>query len=183
VSAQPSPPAASLWGQLPAAHRRWIVFKAVIGTAAINLLLNGVVDWLGVRGLDDVSVWGGPADETSFFWSMILTFFLLPLITCLLVTTTIRRDVRLGSLEPLGKLREAHRWLSALPATRLRRGIAFGAIALVLFVPPLALALLAAGVTELTREQYVAWHVTLAVALGAVVTPAIALCAMAEPSE
>jgi hypothetical protein len=183
VNEVPNLPVTSVWGQLPTSHRRWIVFKAVIAGVVINLILNGIIDSLGVSGLDQVQVWGGPMDETSFFWSAILTLFLLPLITCALVTTAIWRDVRLGSLESLGQLRKAHRWLAALPATRLRRGIAFGALAVVVFAPPLALTLLLADVSELTRQQYVAWHTALAVALGALVTPVIALYAMVDPSE
>ncbi len=174
---------ASVWRHLPPANRRWIVVNAVIAAAAINLILNGAIDWLGVRGLDEVSVWGGPVDETSFFWSTILTLFLLPLVTCALVTTAIRRDVRSGALEVLAELRATHRWLAALPATRLRRGIAFGAIAVATLTPLLTLALLAANVSELTRGQYVVSHAVLAAVLGVLVTPVIALYAMAEPAE
>jgi hypothetical protein len=174
---------ASVWRHLPPANRRWIVVNAVIAAAAINLILNGAIDWLGVRGLDEVSVWGGPADETNFLWSTILTLFLLPLVTCALVTTAIRRDVRQGTLESLERLRTVHRWLGALPATRLRRGIAFGALAVVAVTPPLVAALLLADVSELTRQQYVVSHTALAVLLGALVTPTIALYAMAEPAE
>lgn len=106
---------------------------------------------------------------------------LLPLITCVLTTTAVWRDVRLGSLDSLSRLRPAHRWLTALPASRLRRGLAFGGLAVSVLGPPLILALLVSSFPELTRGQFVAWQTTFAVFLGALVTPVIALYAMADP--
>lgn len=168
---------------MPASHRRWIVVKAILVTAAVNAVLNAAIASSSVSGQDGVPVWGVPLGDPSVFGNAIGTLFLLPLITCLLVTTAIRRDVRIGSLEPLGRLRSVHRWLAALPPARLRRGIALGALAVAALAPLLALALAVAGPTELTSEQFVVWQTAFAVALGALVTPAIALYAMADPSE
>jgi hypothetical protein len=172
---------ASVWRQLPGSHRRWIVVKAVVATAVTNLIVNAVLASLGVEGRDAVPIWGVPLGEPSVFGSAIGTFFFLPLITCLLVTAAIRRDVRTGSLESLEGFRSAHRWLAALPAGRLKRGIAFGAISVVLLAPLLALALFVADPAELSERQFVAWQTTFAVALGVIATPTIALYAMAEP--
>ncbi|HEX8688980.1 MAG TPA: hypothetical protein VF729_01925 [Solirubrobacterales bacterium] len=181
MSDPPSPSNALVWGQLPASNRRWIVVKAIGVTAAINLVLNAILASLGVEGRGAVPIWGVPLGEPSVFGSAIGTLFFLPLITCLLVTAAIRRDVRVGSLESLAGLRSAHRWLAALPAARLKRGIAFGAISVVLLAPLLALALFVADPAELSEGQFVACQTALAVALGAIATPAIALYAMAEP--
>lgn len=126
-------------------------------------------------------LWGAPLIETSTFWNMVGTLFPLPLITCVLTTTAVRRDLRLGSLVPLGGLRSAHPWLAALPPTRLRRGLVCGALAVVPLAPPLTLALVISDFPELTNGQFVACQVAFAVLLGALVTPPIALCAMADP--
>jgi hypothetical protein len=172
-----------MWGQLPAPHRRWVVGKALLATAAINVGVNATIAWLSVRGQETVQLWGVPLMETSIFWNVVGTLFLLPAITCVLTTTAVRRDVRLGSLASLDWLRSAHRWLGALPAARLSRGIVFGAVAVVALAPPLTLVLAASGSPELTRGEFVAWQTAFAVALGAVVTPVIALYAMADPPD
>lgn len=172
-----------MWGQLPAPHRRWVVVKALLATAAINVVVNATIAWLSVRGQEAVPFWGVPLVETSIFWDVVGTLFLLPAITCVLTTTAVRRDVRLGSLASLDRLRSAHPWLAALPSARLSRGVVFGAVAVVALAPPLTLALAASGFPELTRGEFVAWQIAFAVALGMLVTPLIALYAMADPPD
>lgn len=170
-----------MWRELPAPHRRWIVTRALLATAAINALVNAAIAWLGVRGQETVPLWGVPIAETSTFWNVIGTLFLLPLITCLLTTAAVRRDVRLGSLDSLSRLRQAHRWLAALPSSSLRRGVVFGGLAVVVLGPPLILVLLVSGFPELTSGEFIVCQTAFAVCLGALVTPAIALYAMADP--
>lgn len=172
---------ARAWRELPGPHRRWIVTRALVATAAINAIVNAALAWLGVRGQETVPLWGVPLAETSTFWNLVGTLFLLPLITCVLTTTAVRRDMRLGSLASLNRLRSAHRWLAVLPPARLRRGLAFGSIVVAALAPPLTLALVAAGFPELSREQFIACQTVFAVVLGALVTPVISLYAMADP--
>ncbi len=171
------------WRELPRPHRHWIVTRALLATAAINAIVNAGIAWLGVRGQETVPLWGIPLIETSTFWNLSGTLFLLPLITCVLTTTAVRRDVRLGSLASLSGLRFVHRWLAVLPPARSRRGLAFGAIVVTALAPPLTLAFVASGFPELSREQFIACQTVFAVILGALVTPFIALYAMADPPE
>ncbi len=171
-----------MWGQLPGAHRRWIVVRAIFVTAAINVVVNAAFAWLSVQGQDGVPLWGAPLAETTMFGNVVGTLFLLPLVTCVLVTPAVRRDVRLGSLTSLSWLRSSYRWLTALPPAPLRRGVAFGAITLAALAPPLTLVLVASGFPELTGGQFVACQAAFTAVLGAVVTPVIALYAMADPS-
>jgi hypothetical protein len=157
------------------------VLRAVVATAAVNLVLNIVSAWLAVRGQDGVRVWGAPIAETSVFWNLVGTLFLLPLITCALVTTAVRHDIRSGSLKSLSALRASHPLLSALPTGRLRRGLALGAIA-VAAVTPLLIAIIAlADATELTQAEFLDVQAAFAVVLGALLTPVIALYAMIDP--
>ena len=172
---------AGAWRELQGPHRRWIVTRALVATAAINAIVNAAIAWLSVQGQEAVPLWGVPLVETSTFWNVIGTLFLLPLITCVLTTTAVRRDVRLGSLASLDRLRSSHRWLAALPPGRLRRGLAFGALTVAALALPLTLALVVSGFPELSKEQFVVWQTAFAVALGALVTPLIALSAMADP--
>jgi hypothetical protein len=170
-----------IWGQLPEAHRRWIVTRAIVATAVFNVIINVVTAWLGVQGQEEVPSWGAPLVETSIFWNLLGTLFLLPLITCALVTTAVRYDVTTGSLTSLNRLRSTFDWLAALPAKRLRRGLTLGVIAVTVLAPALILALAALGFPELTQSQFVLCQTAFAVTLGGLVTPIIALFAMADP--
>jgi hypothetical protein len=170
-----------IWRELPAENRHWLLTRALAATAAINVAVNAAIAWLSVADQGSVPMWGMPLVETSIFWNVIGTLFLLPSITCVLTTTAIRRDIRLGALPPLSSLRSTHRWLAALPLPRWRRGALVGAMTVALLAPPLILVLLAAGVSDLGEGQFVLCQTAFAVLLGIVVTPPIALSAMADP--
>lgn len=172
---------ASVWGELPPANRQWLLTRALAATVVINVVVNAAIAWLSVAGQGSVSMWGAPLVETSIFWNVVGTLFLLPLITCVLTTTAIRADIRSGSLPPLTELRSAHRWLASLPFPRWRRGAVVGALAVVMLAPPLILVLVAADFGDLDAGQFVLCQTVFAVLLGVVVTPPIALCAMADP--
>lgn len=172
---------ASVWGELPPANRHWLLTRALAATAAINVVVNAAIAWLSVAGQGSVPMWGAPLVETSIFWDVVGTLFLLPLITCVLTTTAIRADIRSGSLPPLTELRSAHRWLASLPLPRWRRGAVVGALAVIALAPPLVLVLVASGLSDLDEGQFVLCQTGFAVLLGVMVTPPIALCAMADP--
>jgi hypothetical protein len=174
-------PGTSLWRELPAANQRWLITRALVATVAINTVVNAAIAWLSVAGQGSVSMWGAPLVETSIFWNVVGTLFLLPLITCVLTTTAIRADIRSGSLSPLSELRATHGWLAALPSSRWRRGAAIGALTVVTLAPPLLLVLVGADPGDLDEGQVVLCQTVFAVLLGIVVTPPIALCAMADP--
>jgi hypothetical protein len=172
---------ASVWRKLPPPNRRWLLVNALLVTVAINTIVNAAIAWLGVRGQDTISMWGVPLAETSVFWNVVGTLFLLTGITCVLTTTAIRRDARRGSVVPLDWLRGDHLWLMTLPLSRWRRGVMLGALVTVVLAPPLVLALVVSGFPDLSREEFVAAQTAFAVLLGALVTPPIALFAMADP--
>ena len=174
-------PLRQIWRQLPKENRRWIVLRAVLATAVFNLVVNAATGWLAVLGQDGVQLWGAPLAETTVFWNLVGTLFLLPLITCALVTTAVRHEVRAGSLKSLSRLRSSHPLLSALPAGRLRRGLALGAIAVAAAAPLLLVAVALWNGIELTTAEFLDVQVLFAVALGTLVTPLIALYAMTDP--
>jgi hypothetical protein len=174
-------PGTSLWQELPAANQRWLITRALVATVAINTVVNATIAWLSVAGQDSIPMWGAPLVETSIFWNVIGTLFLLPLITCVLTTMAIRADIRSGSLSSLSELRATHGWLAALPVSRWRRGAAIGVLAVSTLAPPLLLVLVGAGPGDLDQGQFVLCQTVFAVLLGIVVTPPIALCAMADP--
>jgi hypothetical protein len=161
-------------------NRRWILLKAVFATALINAIVNAAIAWFSIQGQAQVATWGLPLVETSLFWSAIGTLFLLPLITCVLTTTAIRHDIATGSVEPVGWLRVAYPRATALPVGRSIRGAVLGVLAVAALGPLVALDLVAGGASEFSSTQFIAFQTALAVVVGALVTPIVAFCAMAD---
>ncbi|MGH2981619.1 MAG: hypothetical protein ACRDKV_06220 [Solirubrobacterales bacterium] len=172
--------APALWRSLPAAHRRWIVLNALVATALINLVVNALVAWFSVRSQSDVPFWARPLSETSLLGDTLGTIFLLPLITCLLATTAVRRELRNGSLAPLVADHPHVRRLAGMPNSRVQRGLAFAAVAFAVLALPVALALAAIDLGTLTKGEFVIFKAAFAILLGALITPLIALAAMTD---
>ena len=170
-----------VWRQLPAPNRRWLVVNAVFVTALINVVLNWLIARGAVGDRDTVSMWGAPLVEPSVFWDLIGTLFLLPLFTSALTAAAIRRDIRREALERIPPNAEVSPRLAA--PGRWRRGAAFGALAVVALSPGLLILLAALGFPELSKSQFVAWHTGFAVVLGMLVTPPLAVLAMADDPD
>ena len=79
--------------------------------------------------------WPGYVDALTTLLMVLL--FLLPLITCLLATTAVWRDIREGRLQRLTTIGTAE----AIPDTRLRRGLMFGLVATIVAAPPILIVL------------------------------------------
>jgi hypothetical protein len=172
--------AAALWRSLPAPHRRWIVLNALLATAVINLVVNGLIAWLSVMGQADVPLWTRPFSETSTIGDTLGTIFLLPLITCVLTTTVVRRDLRNGELPRLDPEHSYGRWLAERPNGRFRRGLGFGVLVFVVLALPVTIALVAIDLGTLCKGEFEIFMVAFAIGLGALVTPVIALSAMTD---
>jgi aminoglycoside phosphotransferase (APT) family kinase protein len=170
-----------LWRELASVHRRWLVQNALLVTALINLLVNAGIAWLSLMGEHRVPLWSIPlVEKPSTITDTIGTFFLLPLITCLLCTTTVWHDLAAGRLPALGRGSIARALVARLPTTRLRRGLLFGALCTAALAPLSVLVLLVTDFAALSPGQFVIYKAALAVVLGAVVTPVIAVSAMAD---
>jgi hypothetical protein len=161
-------------------HRRWVVVNALLATALINLVVNGVFAWLFTRGQSDVPFWARPLSETSTLGDTLGTIFVLPLVTGLLATTAVWIELRNGALTRVDPLEPYRGWLRRLPPPRLRRAVAYGAIAFVLLAAPVAAVLALVDFGTLTCGQFIAFKVAFAIVLGALVTPLIAIVAMTD---
>lgn len=168
---------------MPTPHQRWLIHRALLTAGAFNLVVTAGIAWLSVSSQRAVPLWGIPLMETTTFWNVVGTLFLLPLITCMLTAIAIRRDVRLGSLTSVSHLRSPYRWLGVLPPARFKRGATLGAVVAALLAPPMIFILIASDFPELTPEQFVVFQTAFAVALGALITPVVALYEMADPAN
>ena len=152
--------------------------NALVITALINTVVNAGIAWLSVRGEEPVPLWS--IHQTSTVTDTLGTLFLLPLITCVLCTSVVWRDLRTGGLDRIRGLNQRRPLLAALPRPRILRGIAFGAVSLAVLAVPVTLLIVAAGLGDLSEGGFIAFKTSFAVALGALVTPVIAIRAMAD---
>lgn len=72
------------------AHRSYLIREQVITPALINCALNGIIAWLIFHARPTIPIWG----EGGLVMDTVVTLFLLPAITCLIVTPLVRRGPR-----------------------------------------------------------------------------------------
>jgi hypothetical protein len=157
-------------------HLRFLLLEQGVGAAVINFVLNGAIAFLLFRGLERVPLWG----QQSIVGDTIGTCFFLPFFTALIVTPLVRKRMRAGSVAALAWKRETHPPLGWLPRSTGKRGLALGA-ACALIIGPLSIWLLSRlGVADLAFWPFVGFKASFAAALALLVTPIIALWAIAS---
>lgn len=167
------------WRELPADHRRWIVINALVITAVVNLVINGFLAWVSVRGHHNVPIWGLPGvGKTNVFTDTVGTFFFLPLFTCVTCTTAVWAQVRSGRLPRL----EAAIPRQLARRGRVRRGAVLGIGTAAILAPLFIVVIAAARLGSLSATEFVLYKMALGVLLGLVVTPLIAVMAMTDGS-
>lgn len=157
------------------AHRRFLLVEQGIGAGIFNFVLNGVIAWAMFRHQDAVPLWG----QQSIAGDTIGTSLILPLMTCLIVTPLARKSVRDGKVPVLDWTRASHPGLGWMPARTFLRALAFGLICLLLLSPLTITVLTALHVAELRLWPFVLFKASFAAFEAALVTPVIALWAIA----
>jgi hypothetical protein len=163
------------WRALPTRSRRWIFWQFVVGAAVVNAVLSAALAWFFTLEQDGVEFSGVPlVDKTTVLADSIGTLFVLPFLTTMIVTTVVRRELEHGELEvPAGG--NGARLPSRLPW----RAAYLGMLCLAALALPITVALLAAGSPDMTIGEFVAYKAAFGVAYGLIVTPPVALLAMA----
>jgi hypothetical protein len=160
------------------AHRSYLVREQVITPALVNCALNGMIAWLIFRSRPAIPVWG----EGGLVFDTIATLFLLPFLTCLIVTPLIRRGVAGGKVPALRWRAADHAVLGYLPLSVWARGAAIGALAVVAGLPLILGGLSLAGIASLAPLRVVVLKGVYTGLLAGLVGPVIALCAISEAS-
>lgn len=151
-------------------QRRFLLLDNGAVPLVANLLINGTIAWLMFRRASGVTLWG----QGSIAGDTIATSFLLPAITCLIVTPIALARVRAGRLSPA---EAGWRWI---PRNMIWRALLAGAVCLLALAPLALLILSACGVERLTPWQFIFFKAAFAAVEGGLVTPFIALWAISE---
>jgi len=158
-------------------HWRWVTLNALIGTAITNLVVNFGIVLFSARGVHHVPTWTISAVHPGVTSDLLGILFTLPLITCILVSLGLRRELADGKL-PYVDAAVFGRWRMLTIASTGKRALRFGGMTILLAGPPLLIATAIAARHGMSHNEFVAFHVAMTVTLGILVTPVIALAAM-----
>ena len=156
-------------------HRRYLLLEQGVGAAVFNFVVNAAIAWLMFRTQDEVPLWG----QQSIAGDTIGTSLLLPLITCLVVTPMARRHVRAGRVAAL----EAQRVPGWLPRGTAARAVVLGIVCMVAIAPLTLLGVALLHVAPLGMWKFVLFKASFAAAEALLVTPLIALWAIADADD
>jgi hypothetical protein len=158
-------------------HQRFLFIEQGAVPTVFNFALNGAIAWALFRSVEAVPLWG----ESSVGVDLLATAFLLPFLTCLIVSAIVARHVRDGKVPPLAA--------EQLPSTRwyehssLRRGLALGVAGVVFGALPLVWVLHLAAAQPLAVGAFVAFKATWAAMLALLFTPIVGWWALANASR
>jgi hypothetical protein len=166
--------------RVPATHRRWILINSILITAFINVVINLVASLAGARG-HHVVWWSINPFKTSLLYNTLGTLFLLPVLTALGVNAAIAKEQRSGTLEPIQPPFSARLWSWICVPSSLRRGLRFSVVIFAVLAPIDIVLVVVFGRHGLDQLHFSVLQIAIAVILGMIVTPFIALAAMSEP--
>ena len=151
--------------------RRSFVLNPII----INFVLNGLIAWLVYGRSPTIPVSTVTADA-------LLTCFLIPFLTCLIVVPVVWQLVRQGDLAAVAWTRADFWWLRRLPDGKWARALATGLAAAVLGTLAIAGVLLLLGVESMAGSTFIWFKAAYAAVLAALVTPFLALASLGDVS-
>ena len=157
-------------------HQRFLMIEQGAVPTVFNFALNGAIAWALFRSAAHVPLWG----EQSVAGDTLITAFLLPLLTCLIVSRLVTRQVEQGHLPPL---RGANLPFSG--PSRLStgvRGTLLGVTAMAFAAAPLVGALDAAEFSGFALWPFIAFKAAFAALLAAFVTPLVGWWALIRAS-
>lgn len=164
---------------LTPAQRTFLTHQQIIAPALFNLALNAGLAWLLFRNHTPIPLWGDP----SIAGDLLATLFLLPFFTCLAVTPLVRKAARDGKVAPLAIAPRQHPVLRLMPRSIWARAGLVGLACLVLLGPPSLLVLSLLGIDNVSLAAAVPFKGLFAALLGALVTPLLAMYALARDEQ
>ena len=162
---------------LSAPHRRLLIVDLGVGAALFNFGLNAAIAWLLFRSLARVPLWG----DSSVAGDTLITAFVLPFLTSLIVSRTVHRQVSGGRIPRLATADPA--LASFAKRSPSARGALLGAASVVLVAVPVVAALGGSGFEGFALWPFIGFKAAFAACLAALVTPLIGWWALVRASR
>ena len=167
--------------RIPGATRRYIFVGFVVITFLINVAINALLGYLAFGEQESVGTWAlqnGAAADT------IGTCFFLPLISCLIVTNVVRRQVRSGVVDAIewkptaSSLSVLLRWFAK--SNLIVRALVFGWVGLIVFGPLVFLGYWFIASETIESTPFICFKAISSGVYGIGVTPLIAVAALIQ---
>ncbi len=158
-------------------HRRFLLIEQGAAPAAFNFLLNGLIAWALFRSTTAVPLWG----PSSVGVDLLATAFILPFLTCVIVSAIVTRQLRSGKVPPLPPGQLPHsRWFERSSSMR---GLFLGTAGVLFGAAPLVWALNLGQARAFPVADFVAFKAVWSAMLALVVTPVAGWWALAHASR
>lgn len=158
--------------------RRYLVIGYVLIPSVFNVSIPLVLGLLVFRGQTTVPIWTFANGAVTDF---LATCYLLPAITCLIVTPIVHRDVARGVV-PSVRPEHVPWFLKYYRGGLFIRSIRFGLTVLLLLFGPVLVGWSIPGFESVPTTTFLVVKILFTVTLGCVVTPLIALAALSDGS-
>jgi len=163
--------------QLSEQHRRFLMIEQGVIPTVFNFVINGLIAWVLFRSAAAVPLW----DESSVGVDLLATGFLLPFLTCVIVSALVARQVRSGKVLPLPPEQLPHsRWFQRSASMR---GLFLGVVGVLFGAAPLVWALSLGQAQPFSVPSFVAFKAVWAALLALLVTPVVGWWALANASH
>ena len=141
----------------------------------INFVLNALSAWIVYGRTPTIPV-------STLVVDTLLTCFLIPFLTCLIVVPVVWQLVRQGDLSAAAWSRDDFWWLRWLPDGKWARALAIGLAATVLGIIIISGVLLLLGIENMAGSTFVWFKAAYAAVLAALITPFLALASLGDVS-
>ena len=159
---------------LSAAQRRYVFRGHIVIPVIINVLVNALAGGFTFRRVAVIPIRG---IQDSVMADLVGTSFFLTLITGLIASPLVQRDVRLGHVEPFPMRPSIARWM---PRNVMLRSLLAAMTVTALLMGPIDFGCLMFPQQGLSRLSYIALKCVFAAVLGILVTPVFAIIAMSD---
>ena len=158
-------------------HRRFLLIDQGVVPMVFNLVLNGGIAWALFRSTAAVPLWG----DSSVGVDLLATAFLLPFLTCVIVSSLVARDVRSGKVPPLPSAQLPRSgWSERSSSTR---GLFLGFAGVLFGAVPIVWALSLGQAQPFPVPSFVLFKAVWASMLALMVTPVVGWWALAKASR
>jgi sterol desaturase/sphingolipid hydroxylase (fatty acid hydroxylase superfamily) len=158
-------------------HRHFLLIEQGLVPVIFNFLLNGLIVWALFRTVELVPLWG----KSSVGIDLLVTGFVLPFLTCLIVSTIVSRDFRAGKIPaiPNNQL-PLSKWFQR---SLLVRGLFLGILGVIFAAAPIVWALDLGQAQPLAVSSFILFKAVWAALLAMVFTPIVGWWALANASR
>ena len=164
---------------LAQAHRQYLIRDQMIGPFVINFVLNAGIAWLMFGNLGHLSVSGDP----GAIGDLIVTMFALTFLICVIATPLVRKLYTASKIPALASKDDVPGWIMKLPGNLLARAVLCALVVALITAPVIIGFFTATGWSQVSATSYTLGKGLLCGVIAVLVSPPLALRAMADAAE